>query len=594
MLVHRRPPNNGGGSDGDGVAELRHRMAALNLMGNSDSDNVRDAVIHHQQSSVDCLRNASGALRTEAVYALPKTNYSLRFDAHALQNSTDSNPVSRVSSSYADTLFRRVNSSSSRGAALQANYHNSPNSSRGATQGCPLPDAQRNHFATVGSGEYSNANGTGPRHHQPHNILSNSNSSTPNCNPTSVRSSTQTDSTTCTTGTQYSTTGTQYSTAGVQYSNDEEDIDMMPFTPHSYTEDLFVTGGHTGGANSVSHAYTGTSLIGYSTALIRSVTSALHSLHRYIPFGRSYEHTAGNLKPKALSVTGGTYIDTKNNNSTHSSEKTYDSATPLTGKKHTDFDCRLATGTGTGTGTGTSDLLIYENETASRRRREWRQFWGVLPFMFNAYLQSFFNTVLVGLVIYCVMSFVFSLQEDIKSRIARSVQEEVNEASHCASEFRRNRCFPGERVPALEATCLAWESCMKKDPDRILQRSRVVAQTVGETVNTFLEQLSWKSASLMAAGFLVIFVGSNFAFAFARGPTTSSDVCHNNNTTGKGKCRDGTDNVPPWYYGRPKLQDVKGSSYGRPTAVDEDTYSTDALLRRLLHNTPSQTRCNSR
>ncbi len=59
--------------------------------------------------------------------------------------------------------------------------------------------------------------------------------------------------------------------------------------------------------------------------------------------------------------------------------------------------------------------------------------------------------------------------------------------------YEINRCSPiSQRVPALARQCTEWELCMQRDPS-LVGRGRVVAETIGEIVNSFVEPISWRT-----------------------------------------------------------------------------------------------------
>lgn len=71
--------------------------------------------------------------------------------------------------------------------------------------------------------------------------------------------------------------------------------------------------------------------------------------------------------------------------------------------------------------------------------------------------------------------------------------EMAEQIATCAQLYEINRCFPiSGRVPAIEKQCTAWESCMQRDPAAV-GRARVVAETIGEVINSFVEPISWKA-----------------------------------------------------------------------------------------------------
>eukprot|EP01068_Selenidium_serpulae_P018726 Selendium_serpulae@DN6482_c0_g1_i11.p1 len=139
-----------------------------------------------------------------------------------------------------------------------------------------------------------------------------------------------------------------------------------------------------------------------------------------------------------------------------------------------------------------------------------------MPYYLNLYLQLAFNAVLIGGLCWTFWKFFQGIQNDIHSKVQLHSRDVMDRISMCAHNYRENRCEPEYRVPALEKACTEWESCMTMDSGIVDKRSQLSAQTIGEVVNAFLEQLSWKSAILLAAGFVVIVVGSNVAFTLSR------------------------------------------------------------------------------
>ena len=56
--------------------------------------------------------------------------------------------------------------------------------------------------------------------------------------------------------------------------------------------------------------------------------------------------------------------------------------------------------------------------------------------------------------------------------------------------YEINRCSPiSQRVPAPAHKCTEWELCDLS----LVGRGRVVAQTIGETVDSFVEPISWRT-----------------------------------------------------------------------------------------------------
>jgi Di-sulfide bridge nucleocytoplasmic transport domain len=68
----------------------------------------------------------------------------------------------------------------------------------------------------------------------------------------------------------------------------------------------------------------------------------------------------------------------------------------------------------------------------------------------------------------------------------------LREISQCTKLYLANKCDPAHRIPHMESTCLEWEECMNRDPS-VVGRARVAAETFAQVVNSFVEEISWKT-----------------------------------------------------------------------------------------------------
>jgi hypothetical protein len=79
--------------------------------------------------------------------------------------------------------------------------------------------------------------------------------------------------------------------------------------------------------------------------------------------------------------------------------------------------------------------------------------------------------------------------------------------------YELNRCSPiSQRVPALAQQCTEWELCMQRDPS-LVGRGRVVAEIIGEIVDSFVEPISWKTlvSALIDLAFHLAYLHSRFS-----------------------------------------------------------------------------------
>ncbi|KAF2865922.1 Di-sulfide bridge nucleocytoplasmic transport domain-containing protein [Massariosphaeria phaeospora] len=151
-----------------------------------------------------------------------------------------------------------------------------------------------------------------------------------------------------------------------------------------------------------------------------------------------------------------------------------------------------------------------------------------LPSVLSYYLQLSVNLVL-ALAFFTVVYKVWSgVMSDVDLEASRSMTDIMMEIAACARNFRENRC--DNRVPAMEAACDNWESCMNRDPRKVA-RASVTARTFAMIFNSFVDEFSYKSMIFTA---IIIFGGfnlSNWAFGLIRAKASPPPSAINNPPT---------------------------------------------------------------
>jgi len=122
----------------------------------------------------------------------------------------------------------------------------------------------------------------------------------------------------------------------------------------------------------------------------------------------------------------------------------------------------------------------------------WHETHRNIPYIVSGYLQLAFNGTLVLILLYLVLAFVQTIQRDVDQKVEEYSAEILQEMSLCSKQYLDNKCAPGQRVPAIEAACVAWENCMNRDPS-VVGRAKVSAETFAEIVNSFIEPISYKT-----------------------------------------------------------------------------------------------------
>jgi len=90
------------------------------------------------------------------------------------------------------------------------------------------------------------------------------------------------------------------------------------------------------------------------------------------------------------------------------------------------------------------------------------------------------------------MLFLYTLYVDIQTRLSSLTLELRAEILQCAKAYVDNRCEPGTRIPAMERRCADWEECMNREVV-VTGKTRVVAETLAEIVNGFVDVISFKT-----------------------------------------------------------------------------------------------------
>jgi hypothetical protein len=115
-----------------------------------------------------------------------------------------------------------------------------------------------------------------------------------------------------------------------------------------------------------------------------------------------------------------------------------------------------------------------------------------LPYILSYYPQLIFNLFISLFGIYLLISFYFAVQAEVNRESVIAAGAVIAEMAQCAAKYTENKCAPNTRLPALEAVCQSWESCMNRDPEMV-GRAKISARTFAEIFNNFIEPISWKA-----------------------------------------------------------------------------------------------------
>lgn len=128
-----------------------------------------------------------------------------------------------------------------------------------------------------------------------------------------------------------------------------------------------------------------------------------------------------------------------------------------------------------------------------------------IPLIASQYMQLMLNLSLILLLLYAVFCFYLTIRHDVDKKVSEFSSTILAEMSLCQRKYIENRCAPGMRVPAMEASCGHWEKCMTRDPAQV-GRARVSAETFAEIINSFIEPISYKTMVCSASLLLALFI----------------------------------------------------------------------------------------
>ncbi|KAI0740243.1 Di-sulfide bridge nucleocytoplasmic transport domain-containing protein [Earliella scabrosa] len=140
------------------------------------------------------------------------------------------------------------------------------------------------------------------------------------------------------------------------------------------------------------------------------------------------------------------------------------------------------------------------------------------PSSLLGYVQVVFNGSLAAMALYLLTQFILMIHTDVEDRICEHSMEIMQDIAQCQLAYHTNLCAGG-RIPAMTAQCASWETCMNRDPTKV-GRARITFEVCGEVINTFVEQISWKTLAftVVSLAFFACFINSVRSFCLKENP----------------------------------------------------------------------------
>lgn len=105
------------------------------------------------------------------------------------------------------------------------------------------------------------------------------------------------------------------------------------------------------------------------------------------------------------------------------------------------------------------------------------------------YVQLAFNTSILVIVLSVVVKFILLIKQDVDHKVRLKIGEQVVKVKRCKNNYEINGCI--SHVPALENLCDGWYHCMHSADE--VQSASLWTQTLAETLNAFVEPISFRS-----------------------------------------------------------------------------------------------------
>ncbi|AQZ16882.1 BRR6 (YGL247W) [Zygosaccharomyces parabailii] len=128
------------------------------------------------------------------------------------------------------------------------------------------------------------------------------------------------------------------------------------------------------------------------------------------------------------------------------------------------------------------------------------------------YVQLVFNTSILVIVLSILIKFILLIKGDVDRKVHWKVAEEIVRVKRCQKNYEQNGC--STHVPALEKLCDGWHHCMQSRGE--IQSASLWTQTLAETLNAFVEPISFRSLMFVLLAVCALVLVTNIVIASYR------------------------------------------------------------------------------
>lgn len=131
------------------------------------------------------------------------------------------------------------------------------------------------------------------------------------------------------------------------------------------------------------------------------------------------------------------------------------------------------------------------------------------------YAQFVFNALILAGILWVAYIVLSTITSDVRERVEETTFGALHEVKQCSSRWNMLKCGSPEEVPILYHECRDLELCMARNPS-VVGRTTVAASLLADTLNTFVDSLSWKTTLFLLALIALFVRAANSFFAYFR------------------------------------------------------------------------------
>ncbi|GCF00249.1 hypothetical protein ZYGM_003040 [Zygosaccharomyces mellis] len=128
------------------------------------------------------------------------------------------------------------------------------------------------------------------------------------------------------------------------------------------------------------------------------------------------------------------------------------------------------------------------------------------------FVRLVFNSSILVIIVSVVVKFILLIKQDVDQKVRLKIAEQIIRVRRCQKHYEDNRCI--SHVPALEKLCDNWHHCMHLTDQ--VQSASLWTQTLAETLNAFVEAISFRSLVFVLLAVCALVLVTNVVIASYR------------------------------------------------------------------------------